>query len=324
MIAVSIQAQRNGAAPGQDYVISGRVVDPRQLKPEGAVLMLGQPDGDTGFTSIPVPLDFKGTFTTPRRARGTYILEFVRTPHSSVKPATVVGFSVVTIDTADVTGVTVEVRPDFALTGRFRMESDNPKAEWPTHVHVIASLALDGLPELNSRIADGAPGGRFVLRNAFGPRVLRCGYALAPGSKWWPSRVTLDGVDVTNVPTDFSAHPDGQLDVVFTQRPARIAGTVVDARGQPVFAPWIVAVSANGRLWQKWATTSQVSQGNTTGRFSFPVLPGAYLVAAVSQRTFDSWHPARDQVLRYARAGVPVEVKDGQPTTVTLTVQGSR
>ena len=69
------------------------------------------------------------------------------------------------------------------------------------------------------------------MRNLFGPRVLRFGYRIAPGSPWWPSRILLDGKDVTNVPTHFSLHPDGQLEVVFTQHPARLAGIVSDAQG---------------------------------------------------------------------------------------------
>ena len=149
----------------------------------------------------------------------------------------VVGFNIVTVGTADVSGVTVEIRRDTALTGRFRTESDNPSAEWPPHLSVGAFLALEGMPMLPGPGADGAPAGRFVLRNAFGPRVLRCGYTLAPGNDWWPSQVILNGVDITNVPTDFSAHENGRLEVFFTQHPARIAGTVIDADGQPVRAP---------------------------------------------------------------------------------------
>ncbi len=126
--------------------------------------------------------------------------------------------------------------------------------------------------------------GKFVLRNAFGPRVVRCEYFLARGSAWWPSKVTLDGVDITNVPTDFSKHEDGQLEVVVTQTPARIVGTVTDAEGRPVNAPWIVVNAAERALWQHWAATSNVTQGDTKGRFSLAVLPGAYRVNAVPQR----------------------------------------
>ena len=69
----------------------------------------------------------------------------------------------------------VEVRRDTVIVGRFRMESDNPSAEWPPQIGVNAFLAFDGKPLLNGTVAKGAAEGQFVLRNAFGPRVLRCG-----------------------------------------------------------------------------------------------------------------------------------------------------
>ena len=318
MAAAVADQERGAGEPG--HVITGRVLDPDQLRPEAGVLMLGREDHGS-FSSVPISTGADGSFVTPRLRPATYVLEVVRTPHSATKPATVVGFRLVTVGTADVSGVTVVVRRDTAITGRFRMESDNPKAEWPPQIVVNAFLALDGMPSLNGKVADGAPAGRFVLRNAFGPRVLRCGYTLAAGSRWWPSRVVLDGVDVTNVPTDFSGHENGKLEVVFTQHPARIAGTVTDAQGQPVRAPWIVVSAADRALWQHWATTSEVAQGDTKGRFSLPALPGRYRLSAVPQKTFDSWSSARRGILQFASGGVTVDVGERQVTAVKVTLQ---
>jgi hypothetical protein len=311
--------ERRSSEPG--YVISGRVVDPHQLRPEDAVLMLGRRDQE-GFSSQPIPLGADGAFVTLALSPTTYVLELVRTPHSPTKAATVVGFTLVPLAASDVTGVTVEARRDTALTGRFRMVTDNPRAVWPPHIVVNAYLALDGMPLLNGTVAEGAPAGRFVLRNAFGPRVLRCGYTLAAGDRWWPSQVILDGVDITNAPTDFSAHENGDLEVVFTQHPARVTGTVMDAQGQPVRAPWILVSAADAALSQQWATTSEVTQGNTIGEFSIPVIPGRYLVSAVGQTTFHSYQAARREILRYASSGVPVEVKAREIKDVRITLQG--
>jgi hypothetical protein len=105
---------------------------------------------------------------------------------------------------------------------------------------------------------------------------------------WWPARVLLDGVDITNVPTDFSAHETGRLEVVFTQHPARIAGTVIDVSGQPVRAPWILVMSADPALQQEWAATNEVAQGNTKGRFSIAVMPGRTSSPLFRKRHSDS------------------------------------
>ncbi|MEN3337447.1 MAG: hypothetical protein V7647_1123 [Acidobacteriota bacterium] len=317
-VAVPLGRQAgNAAAAG--HTIAGRVIDPLRLRPEEALLLIGREDGGGGsFTRSPLAVREDGSFMTPQLSPGTYVLELVRTPHSTTKAAITVGFRIVDVRTADVTGVTVPVRPDIAITGRFRMESDNPNAVWPPHIVVNAFLALGGRPLLDGTGADGAPGGKFVLRNAFGPRVLRCGYTVAPGASWWFSRVTLDGVDVTNVPTDFSEHGDSQLEVIFSQRPARISGTVTDGQGRGVRAPWVVISAEAPNLRQPWATTSSVAQGDTRGRFSMPVLPGRYLVRGVPQTTFSSWKAAQTGILQFAPGGIAVTVTDREVRTIQL------
>lgn len=328
VIAAALAAGLIGRAeqtfpPGARYTISGRVTDPLKLQPEDAVLTLGRVNDDGAFGSAPVEIGDDGGFVAHDLAPGTYIFEVVRTPHSATKPAVPVAFQVVRIIDADLTNVSVTIRRDTAVTGRFRMESENPAAAWPPHIHVNSQLALDGLGFAGSKGADGAPAGTFTLRNAFGPRVLRCGYTLAPNSWWWPSRVLLDGVDITNVPTNFSDHESGRLEIVFTQRPPRLRGTVTDADGAPVRAPWVVVASANKSLWQFWSTTSDVAQGNTTGAFSLPLLPGHYLVRALPQSTFDSWPAARRQIEKYAADGLPMTVAESGVSTLTLMVQAA-
>lgn len=300
--------QNFGPAPN-GRTISGRVLDPHQLRPEDLTLMVGRRDRDqNSFGRSPVAFKADGSFTTGPLDPETYVLELVRTPHSATKPATSVGLTIVKLGTSDVSNVTVEVRRDTALTGSFRMESDNPAAVWPTAIFVNAHLAIDGMTFLGSDIAEGARGGKFVLRNMFGPRVLRCGYKLAEGSRWWPSQVILDGVDITDVPTDFSNHENGRLEVVFTQHPARIRGTVSDGSGQPVRAPWILVAAADPALRQHWSSMLHAVQGNTRGEFSIAVTPGRYLVAAVPQETFTSYPMTQRNILPMTSTGLPVEV----------------
>jgi hypothetical protein len=98
---------------------------------------------------------------------------------------------------------------------------------------------------------------------------------------------------------------------------------VIDADGAPVRAPWVVVASANKSLWQFWSTTSDVAQGNTTGAFSLPLLPGDYLVRALPQSTFDSWPAARRQIEKYAADGLPVTVAQSGVSTVALKVQAA-
>jgi hypothetical protein len=98
------------------------------------------------------------------------------------------------------------------------------------------------------------------------PHVLRCGYTLAPGSWWWPSKVLLDGVDITNVPTDFGDAENSRLEVVFTQHPARFTGTVSDVKGQPVPASLVMLFSADRTLWAALVNDITSPQGGREGR----------------------------------------------------------
>ena len=142
-LAVAIPlGQRAGIDDLGGHVISGRVVDPYQLRPEGAVLMLRERMRDQSSSAALIAVAPDGSFSTPRRRPGQYVLEVVRTPFSATKAAQVVGLTTVSLGTRDVPGVTVEVRRDTALTGRFRMESDNPKAQWPSHT-TSASTPMD-------------------------------------------------------------------------------------------------------------------------------------------------------------------------------------
>lgn len=302
------------------HVISGHVRDPHHLLPQGAVLLVrAQDNGAISGTRVSLAQD--GSFVTAPLASGTYVLEVARGQYPAPDWNIVIGLQIVRVGEADLSGVSIEVRRDTAITGRFLMEGDKSLAEWPKSIVVNAFLALDGTPMWHGVGTNGTPGKNFVLRNAFGPRVIRCGYVLSRGHAWWPSKVTLNGKDITNVPTDFSLHEDGQLEVAFTKTPARIAGTVTDADGEPVAAPWIIVNAAEPALWQHWATTSDVTRGDARGRFALPMLPGTYHVNAVPQTAFDSVKAARKAALQFASAGVKVSLNDQEVKNVTLTVR---
>src|SRR3954470_16761839 len=74
--------QNLGEAPN-GHTISGRVIDPHQLRPEDLTLMLGRHQGQDSFGSNPVPINANGSFITKRLDPETYVLELIRTPHSA-------------------------------------------------------------------------------------------------------------------------------------------------------------------------------------------------------------------------------------------------
>lgn len=300
-------------------VISGRIVDPHRLRPDGAKLRVWRHRGLYTATSFVVVPNADGTFVTPPLPAGLYVIELVRT--TAVGPSdNVLGVRVVDVVASDSHGVTIDVRAETAITGRFRMLSDDPLAEWPVYTSVAAYLAIDGRDPLVPVYAEGAPEGAFVLRNAVGPRTLRVYYRNPAGSQWWPLRTLLDGRDVTNVPVDFSAHPKSRLEIVLTQHPARLTGTVVDGQGRPVPGAWITVTGTDAAARQVWASTADATDTNTRGMFSIAMPPGEYRVAAVPPSALPHLRAARHRA-HIATAGVLVRLEERAATGVTLTLQ---
>jgi hypothetical protein len=303
-------------------IISGRVVDPEHLMTDDAILMIGT-GNESSFAMHPVPMESNGSFRTRPLPPATYVLEVIRSPHSPTAAAATVGLSIVTLGTSDVSNVTVLVHPDLTIQGRFRMESDEAGAEWPTHMTVVAALVLqDGTSVAHTVGALGAPGGRFVLHNVFGARILRCGYELAPGSAWWPTKVLLDGVDITNTPTDFGTAGNGRLEVVFTRHPAQLAGTVTDARGEPGRYAWVVVFPADRTLWRSWSTMLQAVKTDANGAFRVTATAGHYLVRALSPDALPSDSAAFPRLGRIAEGAMTVDLDERERKVLRLTTGG--
>jgi hypothetical protein len=200
------------------------------------------------------------------------------------------------------------------------MESDNPVAAWPPQIAVQALLALDGSGTLDSTVAEGAQGGTFVIRDIYGPRVLRCGYVLASGIQWWPGRVLLDGVDITDVPTDFSELQNGRLEIVFTQHPARLAGTVRDRHEQPVGKAWVAIFSAERARWQPWSAAAKAIRADLNGAFDITMRPGRYLIRALSPHTFAALRPALRDFEGLAQGAIAVAINEREHKEVSLSI----
>jgi hypothetical protein len=329
------------------HVISGRVVDPQQLQPPATRLSIrvdgnvpfipGGPDLRWNGPGMHVHVNTDGSFVTPRLAAGTYVLQVLRSPDSRTRrdrfqPDRFVAFKTVTVGFHDISDVTMTIRPDFAVPGRFRMETDNPAARWPDYIGISAYLALEGQPPLADMAADGTQGGRFWLHNAFGPRVIRTNYRLT-NVEWSPTRVLLDGSDITNVPTDFSNGTKGELEVVFTQHPSRFVLSVVDRDGQAIRDAWIVMVAADRSVWEPWATTTLIKPLDRIAPHELTKLPGRYLVRAfprdafqsprdaLQPNTFPSLGGALQPIDRLMAGAAPIDLGDRETKTLRLVVQ---
>ena len=177
------------------HTISGRVVGSDGRVPPKVELFVWQGTGAGGGSGGPIDVAADGSFTTPPLQPGSYVLNVGPGPISRKDPDGEGGLAIVELGPTDVTGLSIRTRR-YALRGKYLMRGDDPAAKWPSHIHVLAMLAARGAPSV-SVMSEGAPNGEFILRNVFGPRILRPGWTPEPGVRRSFAAVLLDGVDVT-------------------------------------------------------------------------------------------------------------------------------
>lgn len=300
------------------YTISGRVQDAHGRLPPRSVLSVcsARDDGVSGCE--PVQLSDEGHFTTPRKAPGTYVLN-VGPPMSlgHDDPSIEGGLAVVQLGAAHVTDVSI-VTSAYTLRGRFVTPAGAPLVKPPSQLHVLGELVLgDRSYAVGARTAIAESDGGFTISNLFGRRVLRAGYISNPGH-WRFSAVRLDGQDITDAPTDFSRRPNARLEVVFSEDPpSQLEGTVTDAAGNVASGAWVVLFSADPALWTHWASTTSIQQTVSEGRFSQPVRPGRYLVAAIPPTAYQM-RPVVPPFAKLAEAAIAVTVGEGGRSSVAL------
>lgn len=304
------------------HVITGRVQSAQGGVPPGVTVSVCTLEDGGSACSPPMTLGAAGSFRSEPLIDATYVLVAGPSPYASAPdPSVERGLQVVRLEGKDASSVLVRTSR-YSLRGKYVMRSDNPAAKWPPQIHLVASLVIgDRAYPVGEGGSTGAPNGEFLLENVLGPRVLRAGYSLGRDT-WWPWQVRLDGVDITDTPTDFSQHPNGKLEFVFTQHPASITGTVVDAAGHPVPDAWIALFSADRAMWNEWAsTTERLRAGN--GEFSVAVRPGRYLVAAIA-RTPYQFRPVWPSFAALAETATAVTVADRARAEIVLRLPPDR
>jgi hypothetical protein len=138
---------------------------------------------------------------------------------------------------------------------------------------------------------------------------------------WFVKAVTLNGENITDMPVDVSTlKEDSTLEIVLTDKPTTLSGTVRNGRGQPVI-DYTVAIFPDqlpeGAMPGRY---TRVVRPDQQGRFETRGLPpGNYLAAAVeSVEQGGHWDPAfRKQVEPGAKR---FRLTEGQSATVELSL----
>jgi Carboxypeptidase regulatory-like domain len=327
-------AAQSSSQPGQEqsapearplsFTVSGRVVDADgRPAPNATVSIGGERDG--GFMGESCDVGPDGVFRSRGLTPGLYVLEGSAPAHDSATSTG--GYAVVTIRDGDVADVTVTLHRSTRVAGRVKFESERDvEAPHPTVV-VHAMLAVERMQINHATTAGVADDGTFTLSDIYGPRLIRVGYGGDGNTRpWWPKTVLLDGVNVTNVPIDFSTRPSAQLEVVFSDQPTAVVGVVHDEAGLPVEGARVIIFSSDAAMWAAWSTAVQTGISDENGRFWFVgAMPsGDYRAIALRENGPQSIAEAVDELPRLDKFAMPVVVSESKVARIELIISRAR
>jgi len=307
---------------GRAYRVSGTVTGVPGKG--GMTQIMLQARGSGGSQMAPQELGEGGKFEFTNVLPGSYVARLITVTFEGGQPAMQMlhlGQSI-EVDNAHVEGLRLQPEVGGQVRGKFRLDTGE-KFDWTQLTVALMSTEEDGveigwqqggmgMPTVSGVNIDGAfemksvPGGRYQLEVGARSDKLR---------DYITKSVSLDGRDV--VDSGFSVLPDTNLDVVISAKGASIAGTIVDAKGQPVANATVVDVPSEEHRMR--ADLYQRDTTDENGHFNLRGLnPGKYTVLAFEELEEDVRQPGF--LKSYGKRGESVELDEGTRKNVVLKV----
>ena len=239
------------------------------------------------------------------------------------------------IDGADVTGVTLTLGPALSLSGRIEFDATTlTPPEKLAGVRVSLTRAGAATPTVVNGIGLGLPpppaaaaqpDGSFTMTG-----ILPGTYGLASGvpgggtatTGWWLRSAIVNGRDVLDHLLEVGGTTSNMSGAVltFTDRRNELAGTLSTATGAPASEFIVVVYAADESYWRPGARRLRSTRPASDGAFSVVGLPaGDYLIAALTDIDPDAWqHP--DFLRQLVPASVQVAIRDGEVTRQDLRI----
>jgi len=323
-LAPSSQEQKTSQVAPYTYTLSGRVADDHGQPVRDVTVRIGH-ESDGAFIAESCDVGPDGVFRSPDLEPGLYVVDASASSQDSA--TTMGGYAAVTIRDADVADVAVTLHRSAVFAGQVKFESERGGDAPRPPIAVHAFLAVERMRMNHSAVASVADDGTFILRDLHGPRLIRVGYAGASNSSpWWLKAVRLDGVNVTNVPIDFSTKPSARLEVVFSDRPTAVVGVVHDEAGLPVEGARVLLFAEDESMWAAWSTAVQSGTSDENGRFWFvDAMPaGDYRAIAVRDNAPPSVAAAVEELPRLDRFATTIAVGESKVARIELMISRPR
>ena len=300
------------------YSISGTVSNSKGEVVRTSV-MLNRSDGSgpPGFGAMVTP---NGAFVIRNVPPGEYdvIARYsapadpsVPRPDANQELATVK----VDVSTGDVEGLVLVTRPGATVTGDVVFDDPLPQG---AHANLFAQSA-DRRPFMGAPMIE-LKEKTFTMRSVFGPVLLRGSVAAGPG--WGLKAVLLNGKDITDVPTTFTASDSGHLQVVFTARAPGLEGLVLDDAGKPTMEATILVFGQDPATWQSRSSFVRTTRAIKDGKYGLNGLrEGRYFAVAVPlDITVNIMQLNTELLENLSKVATPVLLNAGEKRTLDLTV----
>jgi hypothetical protein len=261
---------------GRTFRVSGMVVSAEGAPAPHASVFQRRGSGGQSATVRP-----DGTFAASGLIRGEYTFQAstVMRPGSSSEDAEMSDPVTIVVD-RDIEGLTLSMRRAARVAGRLVIERHGESQIDPAAVQVRAMPPAPGTMMLGpASMSQARSDGTFTLSRLFGRVLIR----MEARSPWRLKAVRYKGADITDEATEFSDSPDPRhLEVVVTDRGARLTAHVTNAKGSPAGEGWVWLFAAD----EKWRfPASTMTHGSVVGQGGIATLDGlrsgTYLAVAL-------------------------------------------
>jgi hypothetical protein len=289
--------QRTGVdvqlALGPTVTVRGSVAGPDGAAPLVALRLMipsGELPDDPDLAPAAAVSDASGAFMFLNVPAGQYVLRAFKRPSANEGlPETyrLWAEDSLTVGTTPMDGVRVTLRRPFTVTGRVVFEGASPQPsaqELMRPPQPLLMLATVDARELSFALVDAT--GAFATRPVPGGRyLLTSTTTIGP---WSLKSATWQGRDITRSPMELKDDEVSGVVATFTDRPARIAGTVRNTQGAPDKSATVLMFPADAAAWTDYGyRPRQFISASTAASGTFalaPVPAGDYFLVAATEK----------------------------------------